>query len=336
MLKTLKSSNYNYLFNLVTGSFARWGKNQEDDPEYCPFGSEIMDIEVSTKCSKGCSFCYKSNTVNGKSMTFDTFKNMFDKFPKMLTQIAFGIGDIDSNPDLWKIMKYCRNNKVIPNITINGERMTSEYYDKLVELCGAVAISHYNNETCYNAVQELNKRGMKQVNIHKLLSCETRQSCFKLMKDTKTDERLKGLNAIVFLWLKPKGNRNHLHQIKSLDQYKEIVDYAFDNDVRIGFDSCSASSFTKIIKDRSNFKELNQMVESCESTLFSYYINVDGIGFPCSFAEGEGFKGIDLKSIKNFKEVWYHPETFNFRLKLINGKDCNNCRQCPIFNLEIK
>ena len=79
------------------------------------------------------------------------------------------------------------------------------------------------------------------------------------------------------------------------------------------------------------------MVESCESTLFSYYINVDGIGFPCSFTEGtKGFKGIDLKKIKSFKEVWYHPETLLFRLNLISGIDCNNCRRCPTFNLEVK
>ncbi len=36
--------------------------------------------------------------------------------------------------------------------------------------------------------------------------------------------------------------------------------------------------------------------EPCESACFSFYINVDGIAYPCSFLEAEpGFEGINLK-----------------------------------------
>ena len=91
--------------------------------------------------------CYKSNTSQGKNMSLETFKKIFHKIPLNLTQIAFGIGDIDANPDLWKIMEYCRNNnynQVVPNITINGKRLTDEHIGMLAELCGAVAVSRYN------------------------------------------------------------------------------------------------------------------------------------------------------------------------------------------------
>jgi len=336
-VKILKSNFYNYLFNKNNGTFIRWGRNKNDDPEFSPFGPEILDIEVSNICSKACSWCYKSNTAKGTYMTFTTFKKMFDKFPKMLTQIAFGIGDIDGNPDLYKIMKYCRDNKVIPNITINGERMTDYHYDKLVELCGAVAVSHYDDKTCFNAVQELTKRGLKQVNIHKLLANETYEDCFKLIDKTKTDERLKSLNAIVFLWLKPKGLRNHFTQLSSLKQYKKLVDYAFDENARIGFDSCSAANFIKVIKDKDNFAEIEPMVEPCESSAFSFYINSDGIGFPCSFTEGEQYKGIDTVNCKNFiEDVWFGKEVTVFRDKLLSNKDCNGCRKCQAFDLELE
>ena len=39
-------------------------------------------------------------------MTFDEFKIIFDKMPKTLTQIAFGIMDIKTNPDFFKMMEY--------------------------------------------------------------------------------------------------------------------------------------------------------------------------------------------------------------------------------------
>lgn len=341
MIKTFKSPGYNFIFNMENGFFARWGRTEEDDPEYSPFGPEILDIEISTICSRGCKWCYKSNGYKGENMSLETFKTIFDKFPKHLTQIAFGIGDIDGNPDLWKIMKHCRENNVIPNITINGERMTDDLYDRLVKTCGAVAVSHYSDDDCYNAVYELNKRGLKQVNIHQLLSGETYNQCRRTMIDSRHLVKLRGLNAIVFLMLKPKGERNTLHKVNR-DAYQDLVNYALDNNVPIGFDSCTAPNFLRAVEGRPNFEEYKTVSEPCESTLFSYYINVDGIGFPCSFSEGNRgkgssapeFSGVDVVGCEDFiRDVWNAEETQKFRTRVMNNKDHNGCRMCPVYDL---
>jgi len=336
-LKVYKSEDYNFVFNKKTGFFARWGKTALDDPKFSPIGPEILDIEISTICSKGCPWCYKSNKAQGRNMSFDTFKMMFDKFPKTLTQIAFGIGDIDGNPDLWKIMEYCRINDVIPNITINGERMTPMRYDLLTQLCGAVAVSHYDDDVCYGAVAELSRRGLKQVNIHQLLSEETYDQCRRVMIDSKHDKRLQGLNATVFLMLKPKGERNGLHKINH-DAYQDLVDYAIKDNITIGFDSCSASAFLKAVENHSRFQEFKMMSEPCESTLFSYYINVDGKGFPCSFSEGMfPFSGVEVPRCSDFlSDVWNSKEAVIFRDLVSNKLDHNGCRTCPIYDLNLE
>jgi hypothetical protein len=102
----LHSKDYNFIFDRKTGFFARWGKTQEDDPEYSPFGPEIADIEIATSC-KGvgtpCDFCYKKNNPNGEYMTLETFKVLFAKFPPILTQIAVGIGDLPQHKYYKKI-----------------------------------------------------------------------------------------------------------------------------------------------------------------------------------------------------------------------------------------
>lgn len=336
-LKTVRSENYNYIFNRKTGFFARWGKTKEDDPDYSPIGTEIADIEISTICegigSGPCRWCYKSNTKRGENMSHETFVKLFHKLPKTLTQIAFGIGNIGANPDLFNILSYCRNNDynyVIPNITINGYNLTNEYVDKLVELCGAVAVSRYKpKDICYDAVKKLTDKGLEQTNIHMLISEETYEDCFEVMRDSKTDPRLKKLNAIVFLTLKPKGKRNSLKGIKSLDKYKKVIDYALENNIRIGFDSCSAPLFMKAIEN-TKYSKLSQFCEPCEAYLFSMYINVKGKTVPCSFCEGEeGYDGIDMLKINDFmKDVWYNKEVIKFRKKLLG-----NCRNCPVFDL---
>jgi MoaA/NifB/PqqE/SkfB family radical SAM enzyme len=333
LVKVLESPEYNYLFSLGIGRLQRWGITHEMDPEYCKYGPEILDIEISTKCSKACPWCYKSNGPVGKNMSFATFKHILDIMPQTLTQIAFGIGDIDANPELWQMMRYCRDHLIIPNLTINGERMNPQYYDLIASNCGACAVSLYDYDTCYNAVKNLTDRRMTQVNIHCLLSDETFDKCKKVLQDKLSDPRLAKLNAVVFLWLKPKGDRNTLHQLSSMDKFKELINFAFENDIKIGFDSCSSPVFLDAIEDRPDYDDMERCVDACESTLFSYYINTDGLGYPCSFSEIPN-EGIDLKKAKNFiKDVWNNPKTVAFREALKLTKNIKNCRMCPIYKL---
>lgn len=285
--------------------------------------------------------CYKTNSSVGRNMSLETFKKIFHKIPRTLTQIAFGVGSLSNpdgsltNPDLWKIMEYCRTNdynQVVPNITINGGGLTAENADKLVALCGAVAVSKYNpKDVCYDAVKMLTDRGLNQRNIHMILSQDTYDACFEVIRDSKEDKRLEKLNAIVFLMLKPRGDRNKLRPLQDLGKYKKLVEFAFENNVRLGFDSCSAHMLLKAVKDNPNFTQFKMAADPCESTCFSIYVNVDGKVFPCSFCDGEKDweNGIDLKVYNNMLDVWNSEKIVNWRKKLLK-----NGRKCPMFNLD--
>jgi len=331
-LKAVKSPNYNYIFDKESGLFMRWGKNFNDDPNMSPFGCEIADIEISTICSgvdkKVCQFCYKSNTSIGKNMNLNTFKTVFKNLPTNLTQIAFGIGDIDANPDIWKIFNHCRKNDISSNITINGDRMTMDDYKNLVKYCGAVAVSRYKpKDICYNAVKTLTDMGLKQTNIHMLLSKETLNDVMELIDDIETDGRLENLNAVVFLSLKTKGRGERFNRLSDKD-FSDIVKILEERGISYGFDSCTASKYIDVSKKVMS-KERADMVETfsepCESGLFSIYINVDGCAFPCSFTEtGDG---IDLTKINDFMfDVWYNKNIIFWREKLLDNK-----RACPVY-----
>ena len=147
-IKIFKSKGYNFIFNRKTGEHIRWGKTLKDDAEISPYGPEIIDCEITTSC-KGilgdgsvCSFCYKSNTPKGNNMSFETFKKIADKFPDIVTQIAFGVdANCKSNKDTFKIMAYCRKKGIIPNITVaNVDKGTAKQLAKYV---GGIAISSY-------------------------------------------------------------------------------------------------------------------------------------------------------------------------------------------------
>ncbi len=343
-LKIVRSKYYNYFFNKKTGLFARWGKDKETDPEFSPIGPELVDMEISTVCSglgKPCKFCYKSNTKKGKNMSLEVFKRVFDKLPKNVGQIAYGIGDIDSNPDMFKIFEYTRSKGVIPNVTINGCNLKDDYAKKLSKLCGAVAVSKYEpKDVCYDAVKKLTDLGMKQVNVHMLLSQETYDECLQLLEDIKNDDRLKNLNAVVFLTLKPKGRGKTYSVVKDISKYKKLIETALRDRIGIGFDSCSAPMFLQAMKNSKDYNKFEQFVEPCESTKFSLYIDCNGKAFPCSFLEGiitesagNWCTGLDVLNCRDFmEEIWNHPLIKQFREKCV---ECtNNQIACPHYNLQ--
>lgn len=346
---TCHSPDYNWVFNTNTGKFRRWGKYATEDPVRSPIGPEILDIEVSTVCSGSgspCPWCYKGNTKKGHNMSYERFVEVLSTMSRNLTQVAFGIGDIDANPDLWRMMEECRARVIAPNITINGYRMTAEYYQRLAMLCKAVAVSHYEDDVCREVVARLGqeqlllKSSLQQVNIHKLLAQETIDECFDLIRSAGKGN-YPGLNAIVFLVLKPKGPRNNLTSIVDLSVWKELLEEAFSLGVSIGFDSCSAPMVLKTAENDPD-SPLHEFVEPCESGLFSAYVNVHGEFFPCSFSEGvEDWKeGIYLERGMDFvTDVWYSNRVVNWNERLITSANCtnhckiSNCRACPVYDI---
>lgn len=342
-LKTARSKIYNYTFFKDNGLFFRWGKHKNDDPSFSPIGPELLDIEISQNgCPNNCPFCYKSNDNSEPiNMSFDTFKEILDKFPKTLTQVAFGITGIQTNPDFMRMMQYCRDVGVIPNYTLSGIDLTDQLAEKSAELVGALAVSAYEKDinVCYNAVQKFLNLGIKQTNIHLLLSQETLEFVYKVLNDNINDPRLKGLNAVVFLGVKPKGRAKGVYHSVTNEQFLKLVTFCFDKNLRIGFDSCTAPKFEWVVNNlpdlsESKKKHLLSCSESCESSLFSSYINVHGEYWNCSFMEGqEQYEPVNVLECGDFlMDLWYSDPVKKFRKDVLATVE-NGCRKCPVFNI---
>lgn len=339
--KSFLHPRYNFRFRKEDGLFLRWGATKEDDGDESIGLPEICDMEISEVCEGvpgigPCKFCYKSNTGNkGDMMSFETFKTIFHKLPPTITQIAFGVGTLRRHPEMWDMFKYAKEHGVVPNLTINGD-VDDHEFDKIAEYCGACAVSIYDKDLSYDAVQKLTDRGMTQVNVHYMISEETYDGALELMNDRLADPRLAKLNAIVLLSLKPKGRavKNNFTKL-SQDKFNNLVNFAMDNGIGVGFDSCSAQFFIKSIKNRTNAKQLESFADSCESTIYSSYINCRSEFYPCSFAEGEGEweKGISVTDCDNFiTDVWNNKRVVKFRNKAIK---CRNCGvSCSIYDLD--
>lgn len=335
-IKYFASNDCNWVFDKRTGATAIWGRTKEDDPDYAPFPM-ILDMEITEICNgpggEPCSFCYKRNSPNkGTYMPFETAKVIIDKMP-WLTQIAFGVDAQGvTNPDMINIMRYARKKDIVPNVTIAD--VDWDMADQLSEVCGAVAVSRYDNkEICYDSIFKLVDCGIDQVNMHIMLSEETLPWVYETLQDIVdgSDKRLNGLNAIVFLSLKKKGRGKTGFTSVSQKDFTKLVNYCLKNNVPFGFDSCGCHKFFTAIEGHNIEKQVKQLSEPCESSLFSSYINVHGEFFPCSFTEGENEwkNGISVIDCDDFiKDIWFSERVVSFRDALIKNE-----RKCPMFEI---
>jgi len=338
-VKVCISENYNFTFDKINGDFKRWGKTYEEDPQFSPVGPEILDLEISVNgCPNNCSFCYKSNSNKAATnMSFETFKKIIDSMSKSLTQIAFGITGIQTNPDFLKMMKYCREIGIVPNFTLSGIDLTDEIANEVSKLVGALAVSAYqaDKNICYNTVDKFVKLGVSQTNIHLLVSKENIDFVYEVLNDRISDERLKMMGSIVFLGVKPKGRAKYRYTPLPSSEYKKLIEFCFNKKISIGFDSCSAPKFESSVKlmniSEKDKEKLISCSESCESSLFSSYINCNGEYWHCSFSEDEdGQNCVNCLDYDHFIEVWYSDPVKNFREKSMASYQ-DGCRYCHVF-----
>lgn len=342
-LTMCEDHHYNCFFNKLTGYNCRFAEEPELDPVCCELGPEILDLEVSVNgCvpvpgSTNCRYCYKNNTnAKAVNMSFETFKQIIGTFPINLSQIAFGITGLQTNPELELMFAYCREIGIIPNVTTVGADMNGYMKDVLCHYCGAVAVSCYTGakELCYKTIKDLHDYAKEKysrdlhVNMHIVVSKDNMQHVEDVLQDIAT-KKVDGLRSVVFLRIKPCGRAKNMDCVVTEDMYTKLVKFCMENNISFGFDSCSATPVMEVLKKLGK-EELCSCCEPCESSKLSSYINVKGEYWSCSFAERTDFiKPINVLDYMSVTDWWNSDEVLKVRY-------CKSpaCKSCPIYNLD--
>lgn len=352
--KALKSKKYNYLFIKSNGFFVRWGKSDTITTttlnvkrlEYDLYhiwkniwGGDIDILQfVSDLNTDGNNYITSVENIDWeiydtnkkKVTTFSDFKKMFSKIPKSLYSIEFIIDNIENNIDIWKILKYTKKHDVLSTIVINSD-ITENQVDILVKLCDSVSVSIFDKEKTYNCVKKITDKGLKTCNLHVEISDETFDNTMQILKDIKIDERLTKLHSVIFMTQKEKGLVSKLHNI-SQEKFDEILKFSFDNEINVGFDSCSSSKVIDFINRNPKYSDMSSYVDSCNASIYSCYINAHGEYFPCSLSDSYDIwkRGISVLRCNDFmKDIWSNKRTGKFRNTVSTCRNCNE--MCPLF-----
>ena len=343
--KVDKKNRFVSLFNPETGFYVRSGVMDENgkDTGVDPFMTsfpELIDVGCMGFCTHGKSgLCLKSGVQcyqNGlkthmPNMSLENYKRIVDECKGKTFQFALGgRGDVDQHENFEEIMRYTRENGIVPNFTSSGLGFTPEIVDICKRYAGAIAISWYRTPYTYKAIQMLLDAGVT-TNIHYVLGNNSIDEAIERLKNNGFP---KGINAVIYLLHKNVGQGQESNVLKvNNPKVKEFFDL-IDNgkfDFKIGFDSCTIPgiiNFTKNI-DRAS-------IDTCEGARWSCYITSDMKMLPCSFDNQELKWAYDISN-DTIQNAWNSPQFEDFRNHF--RYSCSGCKDraycmsgCPIRN----
>lgn len=329
------------MFDTENGFYLRSGviENGVDtgvDPFMASF-PELIDVGVMGNCTHGKNGlcikagvqCYQNGLeIQTPNMSLENFKRIVDECKGKTYQLALGgRGDVDQHENFEEILKYCRENDIVPNFTSSGLGFTPEIVKICKEYCGAVAISWYRQEHTLKAINMLLDAGVT-TNVHYVLGNNSIDEAIQRLKDHSFP---RGINAVIFLLHKPVGlgKESNVLDISDprVEEFFTLID-TIRQPFFIGFDSCNAPALLNFNKniDKNSF-------DTCEAARFSMYITPDMKALPCSFDQ-ELKWAVDISN-KSIKEAWDSQEFEDFRN--IFRRSCANCETralclggCPI------
>jgi len=321
--KIIETGRYVIIFNVENGKEIMFGKHDFPDPFILDYPN-LIDIGIMGHCPNKCKFCYQGGQEQ-PNMKLEDFRRIIDESKTYTNQVALGgRGDPNLHENFGEIVGYARENVVVPNYTTSGLGLTSEHTE-ISKMCGAVAVSDYDQDFTHSALQRLMDSDIK-TNLHFLLSKESLEKAEKILKGEdvwggKID--LDRLNAVIFLLFKPQGRGKKLKDwILTNDDLKEFIDLRLEGktNFKIGMDSCLVNRITQT----TTLTKMEEMfLDTCEAARMSCYISPDMMLMPCSFADKDKY-GVSLKDA-SIEDAWKLSLAFvKTRLMLEENKE-----RCP-------
>lgn len=330
MIKKIdKKNKFISMFNTETGFYVRSGIIEDGvDTGVDPFMTsypELLDIGIMGHCknASNCTVgCYQGK-MNKPNMPFEQFKSIIDQSKSKTFEVALGgSGSPNEHEDFVQIVKYAKENKIIPNYTTSGIELSDEQIQATKDYCGAVAVSWYKKDYTYKAINRFLEAGCK-TNIHYVLGND---SIDEAITRLETNYFPQGVNAVIFLMYKPIGCVKHGNVLSVDDprvaRFYEIIDkgqFAF----KVGLDACHLPALCNFSKKISI-----DSTTPCDGGSFSGYITPDFHMLPCSFDTVTRKYAVDLNKY-TIQEAWNSPQFESFRdYHKYSCKGCKNHNDC--------
>lgn len=262
----------------------------------------LMDIGIMGQCSSSntCKVgCYQQGAGNklGTNMPLDFYKRLIDEAKGKVFEVALGgFGNPNEHPDFVEIVRYTRENGIVPNYTTAGNNLTAEQILATKKYCGSVAVSEHRAPYTLDAIQRFVEAGVP-TNLHYVLGND---SIDEAIDRLEKNDFPSGIKAVIFLLYKPVGKVKSDNVLRASDprvkRFYELIES--EHPFACGLDACNMAGVVNFSK-----KIMPESMSPCDGGRFSMYVTPDGFALPCSFDTTTRRFADDLKT-KTILEVW--------------------------------
>jgi hypothetical protein len=106
---------------------------------------ELVDLKITDKCDKGCSYCYQGSTPKGKHAPLSNVTKAIAAacYDGQVIEVAIGGGEPTSHPQFDKILRSCKSYGLIPSFSTRSLKWIKKptLLKAVRETCNAVAFS---------------------------------------------------------------------------------------------------------------------------------------------------------------------------------------------------
>ena len=120
VIGTYRNGNYNVAI-LSDGTKIRSCKEDKMIPAF----PESMDIKCTDSCDRNCPYCHENSKPDGKHGKIINVPFIDSLHP--YTELAIGGGNPLEHPQLFEFLTYCKDRKLIVNMTVNQVHFEKEF-----------------------------------------------------------------------------------------------------------------------------------------------------------------------------------------------------------------
>lgn len=310
-----------------------------------------LQLEPTTRCNLKCKFCISSGwDRRGKDMNIAEFKKIIDQFPYLVSLLLQGVGEPLLCKDYFKMINYCKKNRIIVGAATNGTLLNTKNINRLIEskidhieisIDGSNAETHEKskigsnfNQIIDNIKQFLSMRGNLKTPKIKFIFTASDENIHELPSVLDLAKKI-GVDGVTANSVHSWGHMQHYANIKEAalqNNYinsKKILKVAMikSNEINVPLTWCGSGDgswlYTDVNRTHDDPKKCQYIFRSC-------FITVDGYVKPCPISPDPEYNNMGNVLDEEFKDIWNNEKYVLMRKNFIKGNLPDTCFTCTI------
>ena len=283
---------------------------------------EHVELKITDRCDRGCSYCYMGSTPNGQDMPVSMLGRVFD-LDQPPYGVALGGGEPMLHPDFPEILSAIRGYGSVPSFTTAMKPNRRDVLHVVNDVVGGIAVSFHEGMTqreffdLWSAWYEATDEHV-QLNVHVIMDRDVEES-LKTIERVMAQNKVLGKLRLVLLAYHPDVGRSDLTRLPRASSYNVTLPARLERLAGEGVRIAFSEGLLPYFLSREIGGVVMDMAAPAEGH-FSCAIDTQG---KVTFSSFDNDPRSEDVNVVRFQEIWNAPRWW--WLEGQGGPACSGC-----------